>query len=469
MKTINNNLPIIVIFGRANVGKSTLFNRLAEKHQALVSEIEGTTRDANQAPVTWLGQNFDLVDTGGILDLKYLTGKKIKTDDIEINVQKQSRRFLDLADLILFVVDARIGLTPHDRLLADYLKKNDDFKKKILLVANKADSMRYRSDAAEFNKFGLGEPLPVSAANGSGTGDLLDEIIKAINKKGKKPKNKESKEDKIGEEIIKVAIIGKPNVGKSSLVNAILGYERVIVSPVPHTTREPQNTELEYKDKRIAIIDTAGLTKKGHKSEGLEKYGMQKSLSALKRAQIALLVIDVSEPMTQQDSKIIEEIVDRQVSLIIIANKWDKIEERDTKKFTQLIYSEFPFVSYAPIQFVSASTGLKVNKILDLCLSITESRKTEISSNGLSKLLNKWVKIHRPPKGRGSKYPRVFALEQIKSNPPVFSVQIGSHDTLDSSYLRFLENRLREKFGLIGTPIKMTIIHGKKVHGKAEL
>jgi GTP-binding protein len=459
----NNNLPLVVIFGRANVGKSTLFNRLTEKNQAMVSAVEGTTRDANISSIAWQGRNFRIVDTGGILDLKYLSGKKITTGDIEAKVQKQARDYLKRADLILFIVDNKIGLTPYDRVMADYLKKKKELENKIIIVANKVDGSKYAGDAAQFNKLSLGEPITVSAATGSGTGDLLDVIVDKIF--FETPLTAE--EEQIAKKNLRVAIVGKPNVGKSSLINAILGYERVIVSPTPHTTREPQDTELEYNGENIILVDTAGISRQGHKSEGLEKYGMQKSLAALKHSDIALFVIDISEPITHQDAKIIDEIVERKVSFIIIANKWDKIKDRDTKKFTNFIYTKFPFADYVPIQFVSASSGMKVNKILDQILLLSEQRKTEISDSILNKLLNKLVKIHRPPKGGGDKHPRVFELNQIKSNPPVFEVQIGSHDTLDNSYLRFIENRLREKFGFLGAPITMVIARGKKVHGKA--
>jgi GTP-binding protein len=473
--TQKNNIkkPLIVIFGRTNVGKSTLFNRLFERNQALVSEIEGTTRDANHCEISWCGYDFKLVDTGGIMDLKYLNNKKIKTDDIDIKVQQQAKDYLKSADLILLLVDNKTGLLPADRLLAEYLKKTEGLSEKTLLVANKTDNQKERPNTAEFNKLGLNEPISISAASGSGTGDLLDIIVEKIFPKSKqKPKKEtgyeEDSAEKITEDNARVSIIGKPNVGKSSLINAILGYERVITSPLPHTTREPQDTEIIFKDQKITLVDTAGISKHGHKTKGLEKFGIQKSLSALQRSDVALFVVDISEPLTHQDSKIIEEIVKRKASFMIIANKWDKIEEKDTKKFTQYIYSKFPFADYAQIQFVSALTGLKVDKILDLIIFLREQRKIQISDSALGKLLNKLVKIHRPPKSWGEKYPRIFELRQVKFDPPVFEVQIGSRDTLQPTYLRFIENQLRKKFGFSGSPITIRLTHGKKIHGKAE-
>lgn len=318
---VKNNLPLVVIFGRTNVGKSTLFNCLIEKKQALVSKIEGTTRDSNIGQIEWRGVKFELVDTGGIIDLKHLENKKIKAQDIEAKVQQQARDYLKRADLILFLVDTKIGLMPQDKQMALFLKKAIR-QNKILLLANKADSPKLRSSIAEFNKLNLNEPIPISAANGSGTGDMLDIVVDKIKRKSKNQIDNQPDELKI-DNSIKVCILGKPNVGKSSLLNSILGYNRVIVSETPHTTREPQNTNIIYKDNKVTLIDTAGISKKGTKTKGLEKYGIGKSLSALKKSAIALLVIDISQTITHQDQKLIEEIIERRASFIIIANKWD--------------------------------------------------------------------------------------------------------------------------------------------------
>lgn len=263
--------------------------------------------------------------------------------------------------------------------------------------------------------------------------------------------------------------MGKPNVGKSSLLNAILGYERVIVSPVPHTTREPQHTDIIYKEHSIKLIDTAGISrsyardksKKGDKAKGLEKHGVTKSLSALGKADIALLVLDISQEITHQDAKLAAEIIDRRRSFIIIANKWDKIPEKDTKKYTNYIYGKLPFIQFAPIQFVSALTGEKTNKILDLILKIAEQRQLRLSDSQLDKFLSRIVKIHRPAKGKGVKHPRIYEFKQTKAGPPEFELRIGVHEDLHFSYLRFIENRLREKFGFQGTPITIRIIKGR--------
>lgn len=463
MAKSNKKFPLIVICGRTNVGKSTLFNCLTEKNQALVSDIAGTTRDSNLGIVEWQNCTFEIVDTAGILDQSYLLTKKIKADDIDSKTQKQAKLYLKQADLILFLVDTKAGLTPEDKALALAIKKHGNYKKKTLLIANKVDNFKQAPESAIFNKLGLGEPQIVSAVAGLGTGDLLDLIVEKIGKpKIKKGKEEDKKE--VEEKMINVCIVGKPNVGKSSLLNSILGYERVIVSPIAHTTREPQNTEITYKKKKINLIDTAGISKQGKKSKGLEKPGIIKSLRSLDQADIALLVVDVSEPLTHQDSKLIEEIVERQKSLILIGNKWDKMEVRDTKKWTAEVYYKFPFVAWAPLQFVSAKNNLKVNKILDLVLKVAEERKISLSDSQTDKFLKHVVKIHKPAKGKGTKAPRIWEFRQVKTNPPNFIARIGANDDLHFSYVRFMENRLRERHGFTGTPIYIKVTKNSKSH-----
>jgi len=457
---IKNNLPLVALCGRTNVGKSTLFNCFIEKNQALVSDIAGTTRDSNLGVVEWDKSAFELADTAGIIDWHYLTAKKIKGEDIDTKAQKQAKSWLDKADLLLFIVDTKAGLLPEDREIALALKKNESYRKKVILVANKVDNFRNAGETAIFNKLGFGEPAIVSAAAGVGTGDLLDQVVDRLDKKRQHKKNQKEKEDNE----INACIIGKPNVGKSSLLNAILGYERVIVSPVAHTTREPQNTELSYQGRKITLVDTAGISRQGNKSKGLEKPGILKSLKSLDRADIALLVMDLAEPITHQDAKIIQEIVDRQKSLIFIANKWDKVEERNTKKWTQAVYDKLPFAAWAPLQFVSAKTGEKVSKILDLVIQIADERRLALSDSQCTKFLSYVVKIHKPAKGKGLKPPRIYEFRQIKNNPPHFIVRIGPNDDLHFSYVRFLENRLREKYGFTGTPIKSTVTKERKSH-----
>jgi GTPase len=466
---MKKHLPLVVIFGRTNVGKSTLFNCLVEKRQALVSDLAGTTRDSNLGEVSWGGRKFELVDTGGMIDFEFLSNKIPLTDEISAQVQKQARDYLKRADLVLFLLDNKTGLMPQDKELALLIKKNTD-PKKIVLVINKVDAPRDREKMYEFYKLAFGEPYPVSAANGSGTGDLLDIIAKRLKfRKIKSDVNKKYllKETPIKNvaDQIKVCIIGKPNVGKSSLLNSLLGYERVIVSPMPHTTREPQHTKIIYQDQPLLLIDTAGISKHGTKTRGLEKHGIAKSLSALAKSDIALLVMDISEEITHQDAKLVEEIVNTKKSFIFIANKWDKIPERDTKKYADYIYGKLPFARFSPIQFISALTGEKVKKILDLVLTIGQQRKLQLSDSQLSHFLSRIVKVHRPAKGKGVKHPRIREFTQTASNPPIFEIKIGAREDLHFSYIRFMENRMRETFGFLGTPISIRVAKNRATHG----
>jgi len=480
-KIDKNKLPLVVLFGRTNVGKSTMFNCLREQRQALVSSISGTTRDSNIGEVGWQGKKFQLVDTGGIIDIdKLFTSKKAKQITIDEKVQKQVSRYLKLADLILFVVDGKDGLLNEDRQAAALLKKVLSDNKKITLVVNKIEKDEERQRAAEFYQLSLGEPMLTSAATGAGTGDLLDLIIKKLKIKKIESSTEDDQDEQ--KDDINICILGKPNVGKSSLLNKLMGEERVIVSDTPHTTREPQDSILNYKDKLIRIIDTAGLSKKHHakvksqklalrndagakkiKASRIESdsllslYGISKSLVELKKSNVALFVWDINQDITVEDAKIVEEIVKSKKGLILVANKWDLTEERDVKEYTQYIRSKLPFVTWAPIQFISAITGEKLSKLMDLIIDIDESRKIKLSDSQLQKFLVRMVKIHRPSRGKGFRHPRIYELTQTGANPPEFKVRIGKRDDLHFSYLRFLENRLREKFGFLGTSMTLWV------------
>ena len=385
-------------------------------------------------------------------------------EKINQKTQKQVYELIKKADLLFFVVDNKDGILVEDKNMIRFLKKRN-YQNKTFLIVNKVDSFKQRLEASQFNKLSLGEPLLISSLTGSGLGDLLDLTVDFF-KNDKKINIKESKEKDY--ERINLCIIGKPNVGKSSLLNSFLGYERTIVSDIPHTTREPQSSEIVYKDKIINIIDTAGISRRGLKTKRLEKYGIIKSKQSLKKSDIVLLILDINDLLTKQDARIVEEITDLGKSFIIIANKWDLIEDRDTKKWTREINIRLPFILWAPILFISAKTGRKTNKIFDLVLKINESRKKKLSDTTLDRFLNKMIKIHKPSKGKGIKHPRIFNLKQTWSNPPRFEVKIGSQEDLHDSYLRFLENRIREKFDFVGTPIRVSVKKNKKIHGQRE-
>ena len=462
---IKKELPLLVMIGRTNVGKSTLFNRLLEENKAIVSPLENTTRDFNYQIINWRGQDFQVVDTAGVIDTKNLKRKinqeSLGLDRLENQIQKQVYDLIKRADLLFFLVDNKAGVLVEDKNIAKFLKKRN-YHKKTIVVANKVDNFNQRLEASCFNQLSLGEPFLVSAHTGSGTGDLLDLAVNFFKHHKIKGQKKE-----IDQEKINLCILGQPNVGKSSLLNSILGYERVIVSEIPHTTREPQNTEILYQEKTINIIDTAGISRKGQKSKGLERPGIIKTQQVLKKSDIVLLVIDLSQDLTKQDSRLVEEIVKLGKGFIIIANKWDIVEDRDTKAWTRKINQQFPFVLWAPILFVSATTGEKVKKVLDLVLEIDQARKMKINETALDRFLLKMIKTHKPSKGKGVKHPRIYSLKQIWTNPPRFEVKIGAEEDLHKSYLRFLENRIREKFIFTGVPVQVKLKKRKRIHGQA--
>lgn len=478
----------IIIFGRTNVGKSTLFNRLVGSPRALVADIDHTTRDANQHTISWNRRRLELVDTAGLNELMYLTMSQKKSKqltELEEKIQYQTGQLLREAAVVLFMVDGQAGLLPQDRELALACKKLLPKETPILLVINKIDSPRHREKISEFYTLGWGEPWPVSAATGMGTGDLLDEIVKQVERQRRRnAKNKLSApsdpvmgaaaETTTNElELVaytekpdyKVCLLGKPNVGKSSLLNALLGYNRVLVSAIPHTTREPQDTFIKYRDKIIQIVDTAGIARKDPgKKKALEKIGMAKSLQRLNQADIAILLVDISEPISHQEASLAEEIINRKKSLIVAANKWDKVEERDTVNFTEAIYHRLPFIGFAPIAFVSAKTKSKVQKILDLIIEVGAQRSISLSKSQLDHFLSRIVKHHRPAKGKGLKHPHIYSFIQTEAGPPCFTATIGIKDNLHFSYLRFIQNQLRHTYGFIGTPISIHVARGRQIN-----
>jgi GTPase len=451
---MREKLPQIAIVGRANVGKSTLFNRIIEKPKALTSPIAGTTRDRNIDVGEWCGRKFKLVDTGGLdIDLNEETHK-----DIAKGIIKQAKQAIIDADLLLFVIDAVEGATSSDRqLLKDLIK--DGHKSKIIFVANKAESARNGKYDNSIYKLGLGDPNFISAASGSGVGDLLEIVV------AKMPKTKRYKHADDPElPTIKVALLGRPNVGKSSLLNAILGEERVIVSDVAHTTREAHDSEFFYKDHRFVIVDTAGLRKKANVPAGLEKKSVKKSLGAIHDCDVAILVTEVQKKIDMQDKKITQEILESGKSLIIVANKWDLVENKETNtinSFVDYYRAQLPYLWWAPLIFVSAKENLRPKKILDDIIEIIASRHITISDSQLDKFLKSKIKKHKPSRGKGLKNPYIYEIHQLKTDPPKFAIYVNDPTILHFSYIRFLQNNLREQFKIVGTPIQVEVIKWK--------
>ncbi len=446
-KIIDQNLPTVALVGRVNVGKSSLFNRIIEERHALVSDIPGTTRTRNMGIASWRGKNFRLIDTGGLTF----------TDDVplEDDIVQQTALAISEADVIIFVTDIQEGILPQERELSRILlQKVKD--KPILLVANKADNLSFYPAVhdREWRKLGLGEPVPVSAANGSNVGDLLDIIYKKLARGSRRPK--------VIKEIlpIKVAIMGRPNVGKSSLFNKLIGEERVIVSDMPHTTREPHDTLVEVDHQPILFIDTAGIRRKNKVSGELEKIGIGKSIATVNKSDIVLLVLDATEPITDQDQQLAGLLREHTRSVIMVINKWDQAEDNSDNfrnKVKADIYTAFPHLNFAPIVFTSAKTGYRVHQIFLLIKQAWEGRQVVVDDGRLKEFLKQTIRRHLPTRGKGVRHPRIISLTQLATNPPVFDIVIKANTSLHLSYVHFIENRLREEFGFFGCPIVMKL------------
>ncbi len=443
-KIKKSNLPSVVLIGRVNVGKSTLFNRLTESAHALVSDVPGTTRTRNIKNVVWRGKSFQLVDTGGLtFD---------KTVSLENDIIEQTDIALKEADLILFVIDIKNGILPQEKELAKKIRTKNKNKKPIILVGNKADTAvdRERVYDKEWASLALGAPFPVSATNGSNAGDLLDLIFKNLSKAKLRPKKV------IEKPAIKVALIGKPNVGKSMLFNKLIGEDRVIVSDMPHTTREPHDTLVEVDNEQIIFIDTAGIRRKTKVGHELERQGIGKSLEAIERADIILFVLDASEPISDQDKQLGGFLQQHAKSVIIIVNKWDLAEDNEDafrNEVKSMVIRNFPHLDYAPIIFVSALTQYRVHQIFPLIKQAEEGKKTVISKEELKEFLNKMMRVHKPSRGKGVRHPKILGFKQIDSNPPVFEIDIKQKTSLHVSYIYFLKRRMREQWNFFAAPI----------------
>jgi GTP-binding protein len=436
-------LPRVALVGRANVGKSTLWNRMTESGLALVSDIAHTTRDRNYAPVLWRGAYFECVDTGG-MDAE-------QGNEIGRGILRQAELAIKEADLVLFMIDSKIGALPEDKDLARRVRS---LNKHVFLVANKADSSHDLSVAMNTaaRSVGLNEAVPVSASTGRGVGDLLDRITIELTKLGKEPVPYEEPEMPL-----RLVVMGRPNVGKSSLVNSILGEDRVIVSPIAHTTREPMDTELEWKGEKIRLVDTAGMRKRSKVDGVLDEAALERNRQALMRADIAFLVVDAEEGPMDQDKHLAGLLKEENRGLVIVVNKWDLVENKDTRTsqaYEMKVRRALPFLSWAPVVFVSALKGQRTTELLDHAFRIREERKRQISYNALQRFLKMIVKIKRPMQESGPNSPYVHDIAQVGVNPPVFLITVrGQRGNLHDSWLRFFENRMREKFGFHGTPI----------------
>ena len=449
MKNQPKLTPTIALVGRTNVGKSTLFNRLIEKRKAITSSVEGTTQDINFGHCHWRDQVITIIDTAG-LDL---TSKKA-TDD---NIKRQADLAMHKADIIIMLVDVHEWPLPQDLALAKRLQKSD---KKVLLVANKADNpkMRQRAARKEWLQLGLGEPSPVSSINGSGVGDLLDDLLQYLKKAGLTSRP-------IPEPDVRVAIIGRPNVGKSSLLNALAGEERVIVSEVPHTTREPQDTMLSYTEPdgtehNILLIDTVGIRKKAKVKGGLEHIGISLSVNEMERADVAFLMVDASIGIDAQERKLAGLIERKNVGVLIVVNKWDLADEHNLGSgddFRKYVTAELPFLKFAPVAFISAKTGNRVNKLLQFAINIAQQRKRELTQDQLDNFVEMLKKKHHAIIGGGrnkeSNRPKVHGIRQVGTKPPTFMLIANKRENVHPNFLKFVENPLREEFDFEGTPI----------------
>lgn len=427
--------PIVAVVGRPNVGKSTLFNGLAGQQISIVKDTPGVTRDRIYTDVTWLDKAFTLIDTGGI--------EPDSSDIILSQMREQAQIAIDTADVIIFMTDVRQGLVDSDAKVADMLRRSH---KPIVLVVNKVDNFeKQMPDVYEFYNLGIGEPMPISAISKLGLGDMLDEVTKWF------PKDKEAQED---DDRPKIAIVGKPNVGKSSIVNKLFGKNRVIVSDIAGTTRDAIDTVINYKGQDYVFIDTAGLRRKSKIKEELERYSIIRTVSAVERADIVIVVIDANEGVTEQDAKIAGIAHERGKGIIIAVNKWDAIEKDDKTiyRFTNKIKETLSFIPYAEILFISAKTGQRLNKIYELIDAIVESQNMRIPTGVLNEILTEAVSMQQPPSDKGKRL-RIYYMTQVSVKPPTFVMFINDKSLTHFSYTRYIENKIREAFGFRGTAI----------------
>ncbi len=445
--------PIVALVGRPNVGKSTLFNRLVGERMAIVDDTPGTTRDRLFGEAEWNGRTFHIVDTGGI-DPTHggRTPLSVGSADFIKEIRQQAKVAIDEADAVLFVNDGEAGVTSPDLEVADILrrsqKKSEDgtFQPPIFVVVNKTESKGRRDEAAQFYELGLGEPYAVSALHGTGTGDLLDALVEAF------PTQEVEEED----DSIKIAIVGKPNAGKSSLLNKLVGEERAIVSPIPGTTRDATDTMIEVNGLPVTLIDTAGIRRRGKIEPGVEQFSVLRSFKAIERADVALLMIDATTGITAQDAHIAGFILEEWKSCVVIVNKWDLVE-KDTytmEEFTRKIRADLNFMDYVPLLFISAKTGQRVDQVLPMALRVQEERLARLTTSKINEVIHKAQDAHPHPSHAGRQL-KMFYGTQVRSDPPTFMIYVNDPKLMHFTYLRYLENQIRDEYGFLGTPIRI--------------
>lgn len=429
--------PVVAIVGRPNVGKSTLFNRLAGKRKAIVEDIPGVTRDRLYDVSEWLGRDFIIIDTGGL--------RFESADTIARGVQLQAEIAIDEADVIVFVLDARQGITAEDEQVADLLRRS---AKPVILAANKVENFDRQLEWVDFYSLGLGDPIPVSAMHGMNTNDLLDAIIAQFGPL------KEYDEDP---EAVKIAIVGRPNVGKSSLVNALLGEQRVIVSEIPGTTRDSIDTPFEFAGHRYVLIDTAGIRKKSRIREATEKYSVIRTLKSVERADVVLIMLDAVDKVTEQDQRIAGYVHEQNKANIVVVNKWDAVEkdEHTMNRYDKDIREELKFLGYAPILYVSALTRQRIFKIIELVDFVVEQYNRRITTAELNRVINEATLLNPLP--GGNKRVKIFYTTQVTTAPPTFVLFCSDPEQIHFSYLRYLENVLRQNFGFEGSPLRLLV------------
>ncbi len=426
--------PIVAIVGRPNTGKSTLLNRIVKSPVAITEDLPGTTRDRNMADVVWNNVEFTMVDTGGLeIDPK---------STIDKGIQAQVNTAIQEADVIVDVVDAKTGVTSIDSDIADLLRRSN---KPVLVAANKADNNRLEAEALEFYELGLGELFVISAHHGRGIAELMDRIVELLPEKPPAT---------LAPEGIKIAIVGRPNVGKSMLLNALVGSERSIVDDTPGTTRDAVDTPFEYEGQKMLLIDTAGVRRRGKVEHGVEQYSVVRTFRAIDRADVILMVLDATEMVTSQDTHIAGYIQDAAKGIMLIVNKWDLVEEKDLAAWTAKVKSEFKFASYAPILYTSAKTGQGVNKIMPQVVLIYQERQKRLSTSTVNDVIQQAVAAHNRPTSHGKQL-KVFYATQAEVNPPTFVFFTNDAQLVHFSYKRFLENTLRKAFGFNGTPLRL--------------